>query len=178
MNKQSIRRFNRGLLLFLDVVAVCIALLFAYLATLEGKPITVPLAIWAVGNLALALILFAIFGLYAVLFKSVGIVEMAKLVACTVLIAGANLAFVVFTVGVYVRLATAIVYVITLAMISMLIRSFRRLMGALRYHFADTHAAEKTRVMIVGGGEAGLAVIKEMQSSDKISYRPVCIARP
>ena len=160
----------------LDVVAVCVALLFAYLATLEGKPITQELAIWAVGNLCLALILFAIFGLYAVLFKSVGIAEMAKLVACSLLIAAANVAFVIFTGAIYVRLATAIVYVLALAMMTMLIRSFRRLMGALRYRFADANAANMTRVMIVGGGEAGLAVIKEMQSSDKISYKPVCIA--
>lgn len=176
MRKQSIRRLNRGLLLLLDVASICVALLFAYMATIEGQEITVPLAIWAVGNVVLALILFAVFGLYALLFKSVGVVEMAKVVACSVLIMGANAAFVIFTSAKCVRLATAIVYTLTLAVLVMLVRSFRRLLNALKYHFADTHAAEKTRVMIVGGGEAGLAVIKEMQSSDKISYKPVCIA--
>ena len=160
----------------LDVCSICVALLFAYLATMDGQQNTVPLAIWAVGNVALALILFTIFGLYALLFKSVGIVEMAKIVACSVLILAANTAFEIFTGAVYVRFATTIVYTLTLAVLVMLVRSFRRLLNALKYHFADTHAAEKTRVMIVGGGEAGLAMIKEMQSSDKISYKPVCIA--
>lgn len=176
MKEQSIRRFNRGLLLLLDVVSICVALLFAYLATIEGQKITVPLAIWAVGNVALALILFAVFGLYALLFKSVGVVEMAKIVACSALIAVANTAFVIFTGTTYVRLATAIVYTLTLAVLVMFVRSFRRLLTALKYHFADARAAEKKRVMIVGGGEAGLSVIKEMQTSDKIFYKPVCVA--
>ncbi len=160
----------------LDVISICVALGFAYLATLEGRKITVPFAIWSVGNVALALMLFAVFGLYAVLFKSVGILEMVKVVACSLLITAANVAFVICTGTAYVRLATVIVYTLTLAVLVMLVRSFHRLMVAVKHHFADTHAAEKTRVMIVGGGEAGLAVIKEMQSSDKISYKPVCVA--
>ena len=180
MKEKNIKHFNRGInkgvLLLLDVIAIGIAIVFAYLATMQGQEITKYLAIWAIGNVALALILFAMFGLYSMLIKSVGIVEMMKILACSVLIICVNTAYVIFVGKIYVRFATTMVYALALAAMIMLLRSFHRLANTIKHHFADTHAAEKTRVMIVGGGEAGLSVIKEMQNSDKINYKPVCVA--
>ena len=180
MKQKNIINFNKGInkgiLLLLDVIAICVAIVFAYLATMQGQEITKYLVIWAIGNVALALILFAMFGLYSMLIKSVGIVEMMKILLCSMLIICVNVTYVIFAGKSYVRFATTMVYTLALAAFIMLLRSSHRLVAIIKRRFADTLAAEKTRVMIVGGGEAGLSVIKEMQNSDKINYKPVCVA--
>ena len=180
MEQKNIINFNKGInkgiLLLLDVIAICVSIVFAYLATMQGQEITKYLVIWAIGNVALALILFAMFGLYSMLIKSVGIVEMMKILVCSVLIICVNVTYVIFAGKSYVRFATTMVYTLALAAFIMLLRASHRLIAMIKRRFADTLAAEKTRVMIVGGGEAGLSVIKEMQNSDKINYKPVCVA--
>ncbi|MBQ8308203.1 MAG: polysaccharide biosynthesis protein [Clostridia bacterium] len=175
MKELTIRRLNRVLLLLLDVVAATVALVFAYLCTLQGVPFALPVLYWGIGNVALAIVIFAIFGLYALLFKTVGVAEMARIVCAAFLIGAANVAFVVFTQETFVRLGTALVYTLAFTVLAVLIRSFRRLYAAIRYYLSEPRL-EKTRVMVVGGGEAGVAVIKEMQTSDKLSYKAVCVA--
>lgn len=175
MKKKNVKHLNRGLLILMDVVAAVGAIAFAYLSTQSTRAFTTTALFWALGNIVCALIVFAIFGLYSVVFKTVGIMETVKIVIAAVIIAVLNVAFAFITGREYVGLGTVLVYTLALAVFVGLIRYFNRLSAAMKYYLAD-NAAPKTRVMIVGGGESGHAIIKEMQTSDKVSYKPVCIA--
>ena len=61
------------------------------------------------------------------------------------------------------------------ACFTILARSSKRLFRFTKRYFEEKHD-DKKRVMIVGGGEAGEMLIKDMQRSDRFNYKPICIA--
>lgn len=168
-------KWNRGFLVLTDIVAILGALVFAYLTTQSWRELSATAVWWAVGNLVCALAIFAVFGLYSVVLKSVGAMEIFKIFAASVVIAVANTIFAFVTGRQYVGWGTTLVYTLALAVLTAFIRYFHRFSLVVKYYFAES-PVEKTRVMIVGGGDAGSALIKEMQTSEKIFYKPVCIA--
>ncbi len=160
-----------------DVVAILAALVFAYLTTQSDRQLSLTAVMWGVGNIVCALAVFGVFGLYSVVLKSVGAMEIFKIFASSVVIAIANTIF-AFLPGVrhnYVGWGTTLVFTMALAVMTAFIRYFHRFALVVKYYFAES-PVEKVRVMIVGGGSAGSSLIKEMQTSDKIFYKPVCIA--
>ncbi|MBQ8685361.1 MAG: polysaccharide biosynthesis protein [Clostridia bacterium] len=167
--------WNRGFLVLADVFAVAGALLFAYLATQSTRELTPQAWMWMGGNLVCAIVVFAAFGLYSIVLKNVGVAEMVKILMASVVITAGNIVFPLVAGRQFVGLGTGLVYAMALAAFVVFIRYFQRLFVAFKYHF-ETSKVEKTRVMIVGGGDAGSALIKEMQTSDKLFYKPVCIA--
>ncbi|MBQ8291224.1 MAG: polysaccharide biosynthesis protein [Clostridia bacterium] len=175
-NRNNIKRWNLGLLLLLDVLASLGAATFAYFSTQWMKPLTLPILFWACGNIVLALILFSLLGLYSLIFKTVGVVDMVKLVVSAVLICVVNILFSVTTGRDYIGLGTSVVYAMTFAVLVGFIRYYERFSTALKFYFGDKKSTAFTKVMIVGGGSAGHSIIKEMLESDKGNYKPVCIA--
>jgi FlaA1/EpsC-like NDP-sugar epimerase len=133
--------------------------------------------IWAVGNVALTVFLFSVFGLYKIIFHSVGIMEIIRLMLAICMIAIINFLFALIVRGAHsgVGPGVVIVYVLLLSVLACVTRYFQRIAVGVRYLLSRSQA-ERKRVMIVGGGEAGTMLIKEMQTSTKIAYKPVCIA--
>ncbi len=178
MKNRNIRRWNLGILLLLDVVASLGAATFAYLSTYSHRALSLTAALWAGGNILLALIVFSVFGLYSLMFKTVGVVDMVKVVCASLVIMILNVVFAFTTKRLYVGLGTVLVYSITFGVLSGFIRYFERFSMAVKYYFSETTTSSvaRTRVLVVGGGDAGTSIIKEMQESDKVFYKPVCIA--
>ena len=171
--KKHIKQWNRGFLVLADVAAVLGALIFAYLSTQSFREISRQAVIWGIGNLVSALLIFAAFGLYSIMLKTVGVIEIIKIIIASFVIGVSNLVFTLF-VRAYVGIGTGLVYTLALATFTTTIRYVQRLKVGVKYYFVD-NLVEKTRVMIVGGGSAGGALIKEMQTSEKIFYKPVCV---
>ena len=174
-NLRPITDWNRFFLVLADIFAVAGALLFAYLATQSTRKLTLQAWLWMGGNLVFAIGVFAALGLYSIVLKNVGVAEIVKIMMSSVVICAGNIVFPLVAGREYVGLGTGLVYSLALTAFVVFIRYFQRLSVAFKYHF-ETANSEKTRVMIVGGGDAGSALIKEMQTSNKISYKPVCIA--
>ncbi len=172
--QKHIRHWSRWGLVLADVFAIIGALIFAYLSTQSWRAVTMPALYWGIGNFACALVVYAVFGLYSVVLKSVSAVEMFKIILAAIVIGVSNTVFAFVTGRIYVGWGTTLVYTLALAAFTAFIRYFQRIWVIVKYYFNDS-PVEKTRVMIVGGGDAGSAVIKEMQTSDKIFYKPVCI---
>ena len=173
-NLKPIGEWNRGFLVLADFAAILAALVFAYLTTQSRRAVSPEALIWAGTNALITLILFISFGLYRIVLKNIGVAEMIKIfLACTVIgVINIVLAFVLGRLK--VGIGTGLVYTLSLMAFTVFVRYFQRMFLMVRYQFGDlkTH---KVRAMIVGAGDSGSALIKEMQTSDKIAYKPVCL---
>lgn len=129
---------------------------------------------WTLGNILLVAALFALFGMYDIVFSTVGIVDALKLSLPVLGVCASNLIFSSLTGGKYIRAGEALAFSAFLFYFAIMIRFSKRIIVVLRYYLGG--GKRKKRVMVVGGGSAGLALIKEMLTSDKIAYKPVCIA--
>ena len=160
-----------AILLLLDLCAILLALLLAHVATLGRVG-----GLWndipgVVGTLALTLLLFALCGLYRMQWKNVGFEEMLCIFLGILSSLVAAILFNFFAHRLSVReLVVAYLILFNLVCIS---RYWSRFSSAWRYRFRGQR--EKIPVMIVGGGDAGITIIREMKTSDKISYMPLCV---
>ena len=175
MSEKSVKLWHKILLIGADVLAITLAAAFAYFCTVEWAGFSAPLWIWWAANVALGVLAFLICGLYNILFSSVGLPELGKGVIAVAVLTVANGIFVLATKQAYVTLATVCVYAITVFCLISAIRLCKRFTVFVKRRVFG-NAQRKIRVMIVGGGAAGLALIKEMQDSEKSTYKPVCIA--
>lgn len=120
-------------------------------------------------------IVFSLFHLYSIVWSSAGIIEMEYIVAacsvtCVLQIAGMNIFKIV------VPRSYHILWLLFMtAFIGISRMSYRALQLAGRHLGRKRDAAVQKRVMIVGGGQAGTLLIKELNSSERASGIPVCI---
>ena len=156
-----------------DVLAICLSAFFAFLSV-NTNIVEIPALLWAVGgNLVVAIAVFWAFGLYDVVFSSVGVTEFIKSLFAVFLIGVGNLVFVLATKQSIVTVPALLVYLLCLFCLVCFIRAFKRI-WTVGIHYLNNRQ-EIVRVMIVGGGAAGVALLKEMLNSDKMQYNPVCI---
>ena len=156
-----------------DFVAICLSALFAFLYV-NTNALDLPTLLWVLGgNLALSIAVFWAFGLYDVVFVSVGVTEFIKSVFAVFLIGVVDFIFILVTKQTIVTIAALFVYLLCVFCLICFIRSFKRI-GLVCMHYLN-NSQEIVRVMIVGGGAAGVALIKEMLNSDQMQYNPVCI---
>ena len=173
-NLKPIGEWNRGFLVLADFAAIVAALVFAYLTTQSRRAVSPEALIWAGTNALATLILFIAFGLYRIVLKNIGIAEMIKIFSVSLLLAVFNVGFAFILGRNRIGIGTGLVYTLAQMAFTVFIRYFQRIFLMVRYQFSDLHA-KKVRVMVVGAGDSGGALIKEMQTSDKIAYKPVCL---
>lgn len=174
MKAQNVRLLYRILLILVDVVSVALCAVAAFLVSKFGDEVTKVYVLWAVANAVLTVGVFWMLRLYRIVFSSVGLIEAIKNAIGCMIIGGCNLVFVLATKRVYVGLSTAFVFIVMLFSCTLVARYSKRLL-CLAKLYLHRATGKKTRVMIVGGGGAGQALLKEIQTSDKIDYKPVCI---
>lgn len=175
MNTKNKRIRNIVLLILADICSVLLSGLFAYLITIKSGGFFKEVLYWTLGNVVCTIGFFALLGMYAVVFSSVGIIDALKQCLAVVGVTAANVVFALATKQAYVHVGTALAFGAFLFYFAIMTRFSKRVVSVLKYYFFGGQT-EKKRVLIVGGGSAGLALIKEMLTSDKILYKPVCIA--
>lgn len=176
-NKKRKKSWSRFLLVLLDVASVIVSAIVAYFVTQSHIIIDEFSSIyvyWTLGNVAAALLVFAIFGLYSMAFKSVSVLDFFKIVLAVLVLAAGNVVFSISTRYAYVNSAVNFVYTVMLGVCVGCIRFSERIISAIRFRFGKNYVAKK-RVMVVGGGDAAAMLLKEIQTSDKMQVRPVCI---
>ncbi len=155
-----------------DFAAITVAVLLSLLTANGTVDFCLELLYWYLLNLAVGYLFFALFRLYFIVFTSVGIVDTLKTVGAALCILAANIGFsFIFSI---VNLRVCGVYATFLAVLVLLIRFSKRIYVAVKYSFSSKNKS-KVRAMIVGGGNAGTMIIREILTTDKITYFPVCV---
>lgn len=130
---------------------------------------------WILGNLAFTLAVFAFAKLYSLVYSTIGLYEGIRIVFSVVVISVLNVVFSALIKREHgLGFSVMLIYSVLLFFGVVSLRYVKRFYLALRNRRLS-RKEKLHRVMIVGGGEAGLALIKEMQSSQRIQYQPVCV---
>lgn len=159
--------------LLLDLLAI----LVAFLVTVFTLPDSVPplgsnvLYGWLLCHLAIALVSFMAGRIYLISYRTFSFLDAARIaVALGIVLV---LEFMVERTTESVDFPAVLLYVLLLGVVMLGVRSVRRacsLVGNKSWH---RHHGEK--VIVVGAGEAGTAIIKELQATDKTDMNPVAI---
>ncbi len=173
------RKISRTILLLTaDVLGVVASAIFAYvlmsLSDIQKVVWDAPIWIWVAANVVLALTLFYVFGLYKIVWVSVSIVDALRMFLIAVLVGLANLAFALITqFNYHIGISVSVVYAVLLLCYTGAFRFSKRVV--ILYRRAKSRKkSDQKRVIIIGAGEAGAMLVKEMLFSDKIAYKPVC----
>lgn len=151
-----------------DFVAITLAALIAVLAgDLEWD---FKILWWYLANLALSYVFLILFRMYYFTFDNIGLIDTLKLVGVAVLTFATGCSYSPFLVGIWQQF----VYTITFFSFVLAIRYSKRIYIMIKYSVTSGNRG-KIRAMIIGGGNAGAALIREIQTTDKIAYNPVCV---
>ena len=176
MNNKKRKIFRNIFLIVADAVCVFVCALFAYYATAKQGFFAAQPLVWTAFNVLIALVAFTALGLYSMIFISANILDALRIVAsCAILLLVNIPASLLWGSQHGIGLGTALVFVILVFCGTISSRFSKRIYMALKRQFRR-NKSNKKRVMVVGGGDAGIALIKEMLTAERILYRPVCIA--
>ncbi len=158
-------------LLFVDLCSLLLALFLSHIIIYNTVSDIFEYAIGIGAAVLLTLVLFALCGLYKLQLQNVGFEEMMCI--CLGILSS------LVTTLLFNRLAgqlgvreVVIAYLILFNLVCVT-RYWVRFSIAWRYHFIGRK--DKIPVMVVGGGNAGTTIIREMKTSDKITYMPLCV---
>ena len=161
-----------ALIAFLDLISISASLVLSLLIVHAKVEPTMDLLYWYLINLVVVYVFFAVFRLYFIVFTSVGIVDTLRTMCAVLCVYIINVALSLIFDGIYFRACS--IYCIFLFIFTILIRYFKRIYIAVRYSIRRKNK-NKIRALIVGGGNAGTMLIREIQTTDKIDYLPICV---
>lgn len=167
------RKVKVCLLFLCDIVAFYIAALFSFYITTGTFSFLLPdpnVPAFAIGLIAMV-IFFVVFHLYGSTWRYAGVMECLRIAAavtcCAVVSFAACLWF-----GVSLRYALCQILFFGAAVL--LVRFSRRFVRALRNH--KYHRVNRgKRVIVIGAGDAGQMILREMFSSHYLTCVPVCL---
>ena len=142
---------------------------------------SVELGFWALSNAFAVVALCLAFGLYSMVFSSVGFPEALRALMVTAVIGMGNLAFVIATrlagVSIGVGYSTVVFYTMMLFIGLSGLRFSKRFYRAVKTQIVNLFSKQK-RVMIVGCNNDALTLIKSMNMDKKSLYKAACIIDP
>ncbi len=176
INNKGRKIFRKIVLPIGDVVCVFVCALFSYYVAAGKNFFSLPALSWTGANVAVSLLAFTLLGLYSMVFVSANILDALRIVVgCFILLVFNVPVCLLWGIKYGIGLGTALVFVILVFCVTIASRFSKRIYLALKRQFRR-NKCNKKRVMVVGGGDAGIALIKEMMTSERMLYRPVCIA--
>lgn len=173
MDKKYKKLKDIGILVLCDFAAITVSVLLSLLIVNSKVDFCLELLYWYLLNIVTVYAFLALFRLYFIVFTSVGLIDTLKTVGAIMFVLGANLAYAIFLKDI-LNIRVCITYSIILGMLVLLSRFSQRMYVAVKYALSSK-SKNKVRAMIVGGGNAGTMLIREIQTTDKITYLPVCV---
>ena len=172
MNKKFTKVKDILLLAACDFAAVSLAVVFSLLIVNSRIDADLDVLWWYLAEIATVAVFFNLFRLYSIVFTSVGIVDTLKTLGATACVLAVSFGYMLMFEPVGVRVVIA--FAVFLAVFALLSRFAKRLYVSLKYSLTKD-SKNRVRTMIVGGGSAGTVLIREIQSTDKIDYLPICV---
>ena len=162
------------LLVGFDFLAIVVSTVLSVLIVHEKFPLAMNLLYWFLLNVFITYVFLALFKLYVIVFTSVGLMDTLRALCATVCIFCVNVGYGLIFPYEPVGISVCSLYCILLFVFVLLIRYSKRMYIAVRYSISRKNK-NKIRAMIVGGGDAGTMLIREIQTTDKIEYLPICV---
>lgn len=157
-----------------DVLAIFISASIALMAEGYKQELTVPAMIWIIFNVLLITFIFYYSGQYSIVFKMISIKEVIRIIVIIGLVGCFNVLFALATFRTVISFKGVFIFMIY-SMLSTIALLILRKSLSITYHNYVNKNDKRTHVMVVGAGSAGVQLIKEMNSLDKVRYLPVCI---
>ena len=167
-----------GMLLF-DVLLILVGTLGVYWMTnWSGNPhfaIHPMVVYWSLGNLVLGITLFALAGMYSLIYASVGFPEALRIIVITLILSAGNFVF-AFLWGSGQNIGYSVVFFYSLTLLCGLTASrfFKRFFIAVKTQFVNVFT-KKIRVMIIGCNNDAFTLIRNMVFNEKSRYKAVCL---
>jgi FlaA1/EpsC-like NDP-sugar epimerase len=185
--KHLLRNKNFWIILCTDTGLVCASYLFAYLIRFEGS---IPpeqmqlLAQTMPGVVALKIAVFAWIGLYRGMWRYTSIADLINIIKAIVISAGA-IALALLLLRHFagfsrsVLILDALITLILICGIRLLIRVYIQktipvsFFNPTFFPFFNPDKEKRTRLLIVGAGDAAEKMLREIQDNPRIKYRPI-----
>ena len=160
--------------MLLDVVAICLSYYAATLLRYEAEITPIRLArIWVALPVIIPvkLIVLYSFGLYRSMWRHLGIIDLFHLLRA---VTTSSLITVVAVLMVWsFEHYSRTVFVIDWMIMLMLVAGLRLLFRGLRDALPGIQKKSGKRVLIIGAGDAGEMLVREMQSNSQLRYQPI-----
>jgi len=185
--KHLLRNRNFWIILVIDVGLVCASYVLAYIIRFEGDipPEQMALLLQTLpGFVLLKIAVFAWIGLYRGMWRYTSIADLVNIITATVICAGA-IALVLVLVRRFegfsrsVLILDALITLMLIGGIRLLIRVYiQRTVPASFFNpayfpFFNPDREKRTRLLIVGAGDAAEKMLREIQDNPRVKYRPV-----
>ncbi len=175
------KKIRSVLLMFVDIIAICLSFILAFAIRFDGNFMESTLAtkyfdVFSQNILTIMLIkivIFYAFKMYDSLWRYASIEELVQIVTASFV---ATTGFVSYFVIMQLHLPRSI-YILTLIVDIILIGSIRFSYRAFRKikNNSIVNSNNFKRVMVVGAGQAGAMVIKELKNHDELYSKPVVV---
>ena len=173
LRKQYKNIKETAILVLLDLAAIVASIVLSLLIVNMRIDFTMSLLYWFLINILAVYLFLGLFKLYVIVFTSVGIIDTLRAFCATLCIYCVN-ALCCFFLKDPIGIRVVSTYSIILFTLVLLIRFSKRFYVAVKYSIRSK-TKHKIRALIVGGGNAGTMLIREIQTTDKIDYLPICV---
>lgn len=178
--KNPKKRIRISLLVIYDILVILLAEYMALLIRYEFHPDKIrkiyltSLMNYSIINIIVTILVFSLFALYESLWRYASVTELLNLTLACLVSSGMQL------VGTYMmeyRMPRSyyILYFLLLLPLMMAGRFSYRLLRILKQRLHVTGLEEPVVTMVIGAGDAGVAIIKELQSSSHLNSKVVCV---
>ena len=167
---------RRSILFFLDIILITLAYFLTFELRFEFFVPSVFIELLKstfIYIVIIKIILYTVFGLYNSLWRYVSIDELFKLIIATTL---GNVIIYLFNIGFALNIPRSIIlidWIITIFLTGGLRLSYRVVRRA--YQSINRDEDDLQRVMIIGAGDAGSMIVRELKNLTNIHYKPVVI---
>ena len=174
------KRIRISLLLIYDVLVILLAEYLALLIRYEFNPSKIKMAYivslehYSIINIICTILIFGLFSLYESLWRYASVTELLNLTMACLVSSGVQL------VGTYMleyrmHRSYYILYFLLLLPMMMAGRFSYRLLRILKQRLYLPGSEQAVITMVIGAGDAGLAIIKELQTSTHLNNKVVCV---
>ncbi|MBE6580460.1 MAG: polysaccharide biosynthesis protein [Ruminococcaceae bacterium] len=160
-----------ALLLVADWLALLLSLFIARILLTSRIQFGLELLPAVLVTSAVSLVVFAVLGYYKMSLQNAGFEEMLRL--CFGILLAAPICMILNRALLGFGVREVIVAFLILFNLTCLTRYGYRFSRAWRYRFKGR--SKRTPVMVIGAGDAGTMIVREIKTSDKIDLLPVCI---
>ncbi len=161
-------------LMLVDLVSIFIAWMVPFFVL--GKGFTDPFVAtypFFIVEIVLAIGTFWIFGTYNLISKYTGLAEMLRIIAAVIVVVVYDVVVAIIPSIEYCDFPWVVLSAMFLFATTVIIRFYKRFYA----YFLDSSKFKShsgIRVMIVGAGDAGATLVREIKTSDKLNFIPIC----